>query len=935
VARNTAFEGLQQVAAGQGASAGVTAFAEALAKHRQLRLQHLALAEEERKNRAAESLRAAMMPQTLDLGGTTPGGTTSSRRGGGGTPGGEPPVSNADILANLSTEQGAVGGQLAEAMRIMAEREKAARGPDPIDLAIGKWQGREAAVPAGAPLNLTVKPGEAAPLQEGVDLGTGKVAKATAPEYVRKPLETRPMTPLEELHADPGYESEGAKALEGEMQRRSDMETPGGGSLGAIERPITEAEIAEMDAPPLTGYQKKLQKRNPEFKTGQRVDIASLDRKDKNKLSDARKWNASLETKKPALAAAVEAVTPGTHAVVKGETLGAIAKKTGTTVDAIVKANRIADPNKIEVGQSLTIPAVSAPRVDEAVPVVKIGEELVAPEPAEGSVAAEIVKAAPGKRRNELAFLSDHELKAKIDELTKKEGALRNPLAVASDGLLPDSHLPAIEQVELAAAEARQGNRARISRIVGRTVTGKEVRDGDVDKWAAQYRSFASGLNVRADEIRADRWEAEKIQRQEGYEGKSRMWELTFRSLFPMEKGESKEGYNERVKDFHKFALDAYEVGGDRSVEGYLDRWAQLEKDRRSADLNAYKASSSRSRSKARGAVGKSGSMVDYFKYIDDEQKQNQIADDLIKEKAETLLTAGANLKEVDGRKETIDEAKKRVSDDYDRRIRNARGRASEFRKRAEQERVKVQGISPEQRVALGGMFRSDFESSSKGRKSQRQIIKDSGNSEDAWGAYAESVRSYLAVTYGAYPTLSEDVDYVVSSMRTQYAAGAPTKEGPDTEQARGGEPDVEAEPYPEYREPLSEEAAELAGKEGVKQHEARRRAGVPGLEAKRDEIAARTKIYRNDLIQAVDSGDTEGVVELRNKVFKSIKKMKNLSDKWESSTGREVSKGKEGAGWGWSERKLLREIENTTLWKRAEAARIAHEYAMSRSMPN
>jgi LysM repeat protein len=49
---------------------------------------------------------------------------------------------------------------------------------------------------------------------------------------------------------------------------------------------------------------------------------------------------------------------PGSeYEIVSGDTLGAIAKKTGVSVDAIAKANGIADPNKIKVGQKLQIPA--------------------------------------------------------------------------------------------------------------------------------------------------------------------------------------------------------------------------------------------------------------------------------------------------------------------------------------------------------------------------------------------------------------------------------------------------------------------------------------------------------------------------------------------------------------------------------------------------
>lgn len=48
------------------------------------------------------------------------------------------------------------------------------------------------------------------------------------------------------------------------------------------------------------------------------------------------------------------------HVVLSGETLGGIAKKYGTTYQEIAKLNGISDPNKISVGQNLKIPGVPA-----------------------------------------------------------------------------------------------------------------------------------------------------------------------------------------------------------------------------------------------------------------------------------------------------------------------------------------------------------------------------------------------------------------------------------------------------------------------------------------------------------------------------------------------------------------------------------------------
>lgn len=53
---------------------------------------------------------------------------------------------------------------------------------------------------------------------------------------------------------------------------------------------------------------------------------------------------------------AAASATTAEHVVEKGETLAVIARKYGVSVDAIAKANNLANPNEIKVGQKLTIP---------------------------------------------------------------------------------------------------------------------------------------------------------------------------------------------------------------------------------------------------------------------------------------------------------------------------------------------------------------------------------------------------------------------------------------------------------------------------------------------------------------------------------------------------------------------------------------------------
>ncbi|MDW8270456.1 MAG: LysM peptidoglycan-binding domain-containing protein, partial [Anaerolineae bacterium] len=64
--------------------------------------------------------------------------------------------------------------------------------------------------------------------------------------------------------------------------------------------------------------------------------------------------------------AAAEAPGPRVHIVVAGDTLSALAQRYGVTVEAIAAANRLADPNRIVVGQRLLIPTGENPRTTSA-----------------------------------------------------------------------------------------------------------------------------------------------------------------------------------------------------------------------------------------------------------------------------------------------------------------------------------------------------------------------------------------------------------------------------------------------------------------------------------------------------------------------------------------------------------------------------------------
>lgn len=62
------------------------------------------------------------------------------------------------------------------------------------------------------------------------------------------------------------------------------------------------------------------------------------------------------------------ATSTSTYTVARGDTLGAIAKRFGTSVAALASANGISNPNRIWVGQQLTIPSASGSQASPAQP---------------------------------------------------------------------------------------------------------------------------------------------------------------------------------------------------------------------------------------------------------------------------------------------------------------------------------------------------------------------------------------------------------------------------------------------------------------------------------------------------------------------------------------------------------------------------------------
>mgnify|MGYP001960906901 CR=1 FL=1 len=113
-----------------------------------------------------------------------------------------------------------------------------------------------------------------------------------------------------------------------------------------------------------------------------------------------------------------------THTVKRGETLGVIAKKYGLTASAIATHNGIANPNRVKVGQKLTIPA----KTDTITYTIHKGDTLSTIAKKHKTTAAAIAKANGIKNPNTI----QPGQKLKITIGTAKKPTKPGPAAIAS-----------------------------------------------------------------------------------------------------------------------------------------------------------------------------------------------------------------------------------------------------------------------------------------------------------------------------------------------------------------------------------------------------------------------------------------------------------------------------------------------------------------------
>jgi len=655
------------------------------------------------------------------------------------------------------------------------------------------------------------------------------------------------------------------KSLMGESEPVA-KEAPTGIGSGAA---LSEADIAAMEGgappPPSQGY-----------RVGARPTM----------LEAAFDQAAKPQVSVPGAAApASEAARgPVAHSVQKGDTLFELAKANDTTVEAIVKANPgIKDPNLIEVGQSITMPRGGAPRVDETVAMVSAGEP--APAPPKGSAAEAI------SRKDDITLMSDAAIKGRLLALSEEKGGIKgNPLAEASGGSMDPSVIPRIAEVENAIIDAKKGDKRHLSRILGKSLSWQDVKKMDLNKLSADYRSWAGGLNIRADEIKADRRLEAEIKQTKAYEGKAAMFEVAFRGIYP-------DATPEEVEIFHDQALNIYNAGkGDEAVMAYLGLFRGLGKDEMAHELRMSQEATKRAKLNASNAAGsKSKGLKDYFNYLEQANKNERLAQEAQKNIDSQTLTQQEKSAWV---------SKKATYDNL----------AAQFRSDAQKVRAANQGIDYGTRLAMTRNLLRRLE--------QNRAALDEGG-ESAWTQYIAGIKSDLATANGVYPGINEDMESIEIALRRAYLSKP---------KAASAKPKKGAEPYSSFQEKLTPEAAEIAGPESVAEHEARRSAMAPGMEAKKEKMLRRVSKLRVDVAKVVSKSDQSGIPidKLENYYLELRRLSSGLSELEEQY--KDIAPFGIQPAWATQADDLLKELEGTKAFKGLRKRQKAKESIRSRS---
>jgi len=435
------------------------------------------------------------------------------------------------------------------------------------------------------------------------------------------------------------------------------------------------------------------------------------------------------------------------------------------------------------------------------------------------------------------------EAKAEVERLGR-DGVIKNPLAEFS-GVVEESYLPSIVQLRYAVASAKDGDRTHIEDILGRSVSRSEVKK--LDKLLANYRDYAGGLSMKADEVRRTKRDAAlEKKRAEGD---------TFAALVVGDLAKLKSPEEAEILADHLGEMYTYDPAGAR---GLLSFYRGMKKDEVVAEAKRVEAVNKEARLRAKSAVGGKGAkqaMVDYFKELSQASDAAKKSDEAQKNIDSQTLT----------NQQTADWVKKKAI--YDSQV-------AYHRDRAEKARAKSQGIDFSTRIALISGFTGDFD------KKHREKFDKAKDKEAAWATYEDRVASMLASTYGGsggtYLGIEEDVASIMKSLRAHYVAPAATTVD-------------ETKPTPDdakvYQKPLTEEARGTMGPKGAAAFEKQRVTYLSTLIEKKEAEVAKVPILRNRLAIAQSNEDLRGALKIKDELNSLRKRLSRLAKQYEEIT--------------------------------------------------
>lgn len=212
------------------------------------------------------------------------------------------------------------------------------------------------------------------------------------------------------------------------------------------------------------------------------------------------------------------------------------------------------------------------------------------------------------------------EAKAEVERLGR-EGIVRNPIAEFS-GVTAESRLPSLVELRYAVASAKDRDRTHIEDILGRKVSRSEVKE--LDKLMADYRAYASGLSMKADEIR-------RTKRDEALE-KKRAEGDTFAMLVVGDLAKLKSPEDAEILADHLADMYTYDPDGAR---GLLTFWKGMKKDELAEEAKRLEADRAASRAASKGYRGNKQLFSEWKEHHSQWKTAEGLMNEALKKKAE------------------------------------------------------------------------------------------------------------------------------------------------------------------------------------------------------------------------------------------------------------------------------------------------------------